>query len=48
MEQSNASIERGCHRYGLHRGKALSLDLASKFVTVLDCGIEDLLQVVEG
>jgi DNA-binding Xre family transcriptional regulator len=27
---------------------ALSLDLASKIVTVLDCGIEDLLEVVEG
>ena len=26
---------------------ALSLDLASKLVTVLDCGIEDLLEVVE-
>ena len=25
---------------------ALSLDLASKIVTVLDCGIEDLLEVV--
>jgi len=24
---------------------ALSLDLASKIVTVLDCGIEDLLEV---
>jgi DNA-binding Xre family transcriptional regulator len=27
---------------------ALSLDLASKIVTVLDCGIEDLLEVTEG
>ena len=27
---------------------ALSLDLASKIVTVLDCGIDDLLEVVEG
>ena len=26
---------------------ALSLDLASRVVTVLDCGIEDLLEVVE-
>jgi hypothetical protein len=26
---------------------ALSLDLAPKIVTVLDCGIEDLLEVVE-
>ena len=26
---------------------ALSLDLASKIVTVLDCGIEDLLEVAE-
>ena len=26
---------------------ALSLDLASKIVTVLDCGIQDLLEVVE-
>jgi DNA-binding Xre family transcriptional regulator len=26
---------------------ALSLDLASKIVMVLDCGIEDLLEVVE-
>ena len=26
---------------------ALSLDLAGKIVTVLDCGIEDLLEVVE-
>jgi len=26
---------------------ALSLDLVSKIVTVLDCGIEDLLEVVE-
>jgi DNA-binding Xre family transcriptional regulator len=26
---------------------ALSLDLASKIVTVLDCGIDDLLEVVE-
>jgi DNA-binding Xre family transcriptional regulator len=26
---------------------ALSLDLASRIVTVLDCGIEDLLKVVE-
>jgi hypothetical protein len=25
---------------------ALSLDLASRIVTVLDCGIEDLLEVV--
>ena len=27
---------------------ALPLDLASKIVTVLDCGIEDLLEAVEG
>jgi DNA-binding Xre family transcriptional regulator len=27
---------------------ALSLGLAGKIVTVLDCGIEDLLEVVEG
>ena len=27
---------------------ALSLDLASKIVTVLDCGVEDLLEVIEG
>ena len=27
---------------------ALSLDLASKIVTGLDCGIEDLLEVVDG
>lgn len=27
---------------------ALSLDLQSKIVTVLDCGIEDLVEVVEG
>jgi len=27
---------------------ALSLDLAGKVVTVLDCGIEVLLEVVEG
>ena len=27
---------------------ALSLDLASKIVTVLDCGLEDLLEVVDG
>jgi hypothetical protein len=27
---------------------ALSLDLASMFVTVLDCGIEDLLEAEEG
>jgi DNA-binding Xre family transcriptional regulator len=27
---------------------ALSLDLAGKVVTVLDCGIEDLLEVVDG
>jgi DNA-binding Xre family transcriptional regulator len=27
---------------------ALSLDLAGKIVSVLDCGIEDLLEVVEG
>ena len=26
---------------------ALSLDLASKIVTVLDCGIEDLMEVIE-
>ena len=26
---------------------ALSMDLASKILTVLDCGIEDLLEVVE-
>jgi hypothetical protein len=26
---------------------ALSLDLASKIVTVLDCGIEDLLEAVD-
>jgi hypothetical protein len=26
---------------------ALSLDLAGKVVTVLDCGIEDLLEIVE-
>lgn len=26
---------------------ALSLDLASKIVTVLDCGIEDLMEIVE-
>jgi hypothetical protein len=30
------------------RASALSLDLAGKIVTVLDCGIEDLLEVVEG
>jgi hypothetical protein len=28
-------------------GSALSLDLAGKIVTVLDCGIEDLLDVAE-
>ena len=27
---------------------ALSLELASKIMTVLDCGIEDLLEVVDG
>jgi hypothetical protein len=27
---------------------ALSLELAGKIVTVLDCGIEDLLEVIEG
>jgi len=27
---------------------ALSLDLASKLVTALDCGVEDLLEVVDG
>ena len=27
---------------------SLPLDLASKIVTVLDCGIEDLLEVVQG
>jgi hypothetical protein len=27
---------------------ALSLDLASMFVTVIDCGIEDLLEMVVG
>jgi len=27
---------------------ALSLDLAGEIVTVLDCGIDDLLEVVEG
>jgi len=27
---------------------ALSLDLVSKLVTARDCGIEDLLEVVEG
>jgi hypothetical protein len=26
---------------------ALSMDLASKIVTVLDCGIEDLLEVID-
>ncbi|MEI6829646.1 MAG: helix-turn-helix domain-containing protein [Synechococcaceae cyanobacterium ELA445] len=26
---------------------ALSLDLASKIVTVLDCGIEDLLEIID-
>jgi hypothetical protein len=26
---------------------ALSLDLASKIVTVLDCGIEDLLELID-
>ena len=26
---------------------ALSLDLAGKLVTVLDCGVEDLLEVIE-
>ena len=29
------------------KAAALSLDLASKIVTVLDCGIEDLLEVTE-
>ena len=29
------------------RASALSLDLAGKIVTVLDCGIEDLLEVVD-
>ena len=27
---------------------ALSLDLAGRIVTVLDCGIDDLLEVIEG
>ena len=31
----------------LKSASALSLDLASKIVTVLDCGVEDLLEVVE-
>ena len=31
----------------LKSASALSLDLAGKVVTVLDCGIEDLLEVVE-
>ena len=30
----------------LRAASALSLDLASKIVTVLDCGIEDLLEAV--
>ena len=29
------------------KAAALSLDLASKLVTALDCGIEDLLEVIE-
>jgi hypothetical protein len=32
---------------GPKAASALSLDLASRIVTVLDCGIEDLLEVVE-
>jgi hypothetical protein len=34
-------------RAGDKAASALSLDLASKIVTVLNCGIEDLLEVVE-
>jgi DNA-binding Xre family transcriptional regulator len=33
-------------RHDEKAASALSLDLAGKFVTVLDCGIEDLLEVV--
>ncbi len=38
-------------RLARHDDKAASslpLDLAGKIVTVLDCGVEDLLEVVEG
>jgi hypothetical protein len=48
MEQSNASLQRGRHRCGLQRVNSIFLDLASKIVMLLDCGIDDLLQVVEG
>jgi hypothetical protein len=42
----------GNHHHSLARtdekaASALSLDLAGKIVTVLDCGIEDLLEVAE-
>jgi len=36
------------HSLSVQAGVALSLDKPSKIVMVLDCGIEDLLEVVNG
>ena len=43
---STTTITRLARHYD-KAASALSLDLASRIVTVLDCGIEDLLEVVE-
>ena len=43
----SAVLRQGRNPANPNAASALSLDLASKIVTVLDCGIEDLLEVVE-
>jgi hypothetical protein len=42
-----ATIITRLARYDDKAASALSLDLASKIVTVLDCGIDDLWEVAE-
>jgi hypothetical protein len=41
-------LKPGVARTDEKGASSLPLDLAGKVVTVLDCGIEDLLEVVEG
>ena len=57
LTMNSLAVQAGCASTTITRlgrsaddpksASALSLDLASKIVTVLDCGIEDLLEVVE-
>jgi hypothetical protein len=47
QEEVAASTVARLARTNDQAASALSLDLASKIVTVLDCGIEDLLEVIE-